>query len=258
MLQRIRWMAGLALTAIMAFMMTAGVALAEPPNPPTGGRPAERKYGDEFVTRLAAQLNVSKDVLQRSMRQAADDTIDEAVKNGDLTQGQAMTLKRRIQRGHYGAMFGAQNEQVGPLANAHGVVDNKVLIGAAAQQLGVAATQLRQQLDSGRTLRDLAMERGITEQSVKAAMTEAARTRLAQGVQSGKISQQQADQVVAGIQNADLSKAQEWLTESDQGGAQTPQSGTGQEGGFQQTPTQPGAGSEPGGSAPSGADQYSK
>lgn len=67
----------------------------------------------------------------------------------------------------------------------------------AASALGMTPTELRAQLRAGKSLADVAKDRGVALGTLTAALQNAAADRLAQAVQDGRLTQQQADKIKA-------------------------------------------------------------
>lgn len=62
--------------------------------------PSQRTdYSQVFLSKLAAALGVDQARLLSSLQQAANATVDEALKNQDITRAQAERLRQNIQNG---------------------------------------------------------------------------------------------------------------------------------------------------------------
>jgi hypothetical protein len=76
---------------------------------------------------------------------------------------------------------------------------------AAAQALGLTPEQLFSELHSGKTLSDLAAEKGVDLQAVQDAMAAARKDAMQQAIEQavtdGKISREQADWMLQGLEN---------------------------------------------------------
>ena len=76
---------------------------------------------------------------------------------------------------------------------------------AAAEALGLTPEQLFSELHAGKTLADVAQEKGVDLQAVQAAVAaarqEAMRQAIEQAVTDGKIGREQADWMLKGIEN---------------------------------------------------------
>jgi hypothetical protein len=85
---------------------------------------------------------------------------------------------------------------------------NQVELEAAAEALGMTADELRTQLWGGKTLADLAEEKGIdladVQAAVEAAKEAAMRENIAQAVEDGTITQEHADWLLEGLEKGFL------------------------------------------------------
>ncbi len=127
-----------------------------------------------FLGDVANRLHVTPQQLTEAMKGAFLDQLQAAVKAGKLTQAQADAIKQRVQqRGMppLGRMW------LGPAAGLrfgghHGAMS------AAATYLGLSETQLFGQLSSGKSLAQIAAQRGKSVAGLKAAVTAAIKSRL--------------------------------------------------------------------------------
>lgn len=87
-----------------------------------------------------------------------------------------------------------------------------------AKALGMNQADLTQALGSGKSVADIAKQQGVSLDSLKNTLTQDMQQRLTQGLQSGKISQQQFDTLSQRTQ----SFIGRMLQEPAQGPAQTP------------------------------------
>lgn len=70
---------------------------------------------------------------------------------------------------------------------------------AAASALGMTAAELQAQLRAGKSLADVAKDKGVPLDTLTAALQKAAEDRLAQAVAAGRLTQQQADKIKAAL-----------------------------------------------------------
>lgn len=105
------------------------------------------------------------------------------VGDGTLTQAQAdkvaSTLAEKMPRG-------------GP--GGHGGPGGGRGLETAAGVLGVSTADLRTALEGGKSLADVAAEKGVAKDELISELTRAAETRLAEQVSSGRLTQEQADE----------------------------------------------------------------
>jgi len=163
--------------------------------------------GQTFLDRVAAKLGIGSDQLERAIRDARTDQINEAVQNGNLTQEQADALIERLDeapllfdhpgRGGFGRGDFAFGLGRGP--GLHG------LCGVAGEELaaflGIDAEQLREELRAeGATLATVAEAHGKTRDELKAFISQSARARLDERVADGDITQDRADEIMATLE----------------------------------------------------------
>lgn len=170
---------------------------ASPSAAPSGASSTGNTLRSLFLDKLAAALNIQRSQLDSAITSAGTSTADEAVQQGTLTQAQADGLKARIQAGDLGALWGGRGGKFGG-PRLQGV--GQAMFDAAAQTLGITTDELRTQLRSGQTLAQIAQAQGKTEQEVTAAALAAAKTQLDQAVANGTLTQAQADEAYARLQ----------------------------------------------------------
>ncbi len=92
--------------------------------------------------------------------------------------------------GNFGGMMGRWNQ-----TGSSGVMHD-YMIDAAASKLGISADTLQNELNSGKTMWQVAQAQGLTEEQFRTAMAEAAKDAAAKMVADGVITQAQADGLV--------------------------------------------------------------
>lgn len=164
-----------AVLALSAVMVGAAVTSAQEGDGPIGG----------FLTNLAERLGISEDELKTAIKDAGNETVDEAVAAGNLTQEQANRLKERIEEGGFPFMFG-QHPRIGGAIALHQ---------AAADILGVTPAELMEELRDGASLAEVAEAHGKSVDGFKAGLLAAVKTQLDTLVTDGRLTQDQADQL---------------------------------------------------------------
>jgi hypothetical protein len=140
------------------------------------------------VNDVAGRLGVTPTALQNAFKGALKDQVEAAVTAGSLTRAQADQIEARIASGEMPA-FGGPGGPGGMHHGGHGLA-------AAATYLGLTEAQLRTQLESGKTLADVAKATsGKTVDELIQAMVAAEKTELAQAVQSGRLTAAQEQQI---------------------------------------------------------------
>jgi hypothetical protein len=175
--------------AALAVVGGGGAALAAGGNPFGGANDRQAVLND-----AAQRLNVKPAELQSALKQAMLDRIDAALKAGRITEQQATELKARVNAGDgLGPLFGGRgfgfHHGGPPLAG----------LDAAATYLGLTPAQLRTQLQSGKTLAQIAKAQGKSTDGLKQAMLADAKTHLDADVKAGKLTQSQADHILSDL-----------------------------------------------------------
>ncbi|MCL6526906.1 MAG: hypothetical protein K6T57_08475 [Thermaceae bacterium] len=181
------------------------LAQSSPPAQPGPQQTQRTNYREVFLQKLATALGVDVAKLKAALQSAGIATVDEALKNKDLTPAQADRAKQRIQSGDFGLRgfggpgmerggrgFGMERQgfRGGPSAGLE----------AAAKALNTSVPDLVGQLRSGKTLTQIAQSKNVDPQVVKDAVINALKGRLSQMVSAGRLTQAQADQILAKAQ----------------------------------------------------------
>ncbi|MEA2149763.1 MAG: hypothetical protein QOD69_1593 [Solirubrobacteraceae bacterium] len=178
----------------------AGAAIATV----TGGD--DKKAEDAILTDAAKRLNVAPDKLRDALAAAEGAQLDQAVKDGKLTQKQADAIKARRQKS--GRVLGGGPGGPGPgfLRGGPGFGPHHGAAGALfpdlAKALGITGTQLRDQLRAGKSIADIAKAQGKSLDDVRTAMKADAKTKADKAVADGDITQAQADELLSHLDDA--------------------------------------------------------
>lgn len=196
---------GLLLTALVAGAALLGArqttAFAAPASAQASpGVPQDQttQLVNAAMGRFAARLGTNEAGVNAAFVGAVDDTLDQAVRDGTLTQARAAEVKAQVaQEGLTGVVLQATG--AGPSQRTAQPPTAQDLVGnatweAAASALGLTPQQLKVAVVSGTSIAGLAQERGIALQRVKDAMLAAGKTQLAAAVKDGTLTQAQADE----------------------------------------------------------------
>jgi hypothetical protein len=160
---------------------------------------------NDFLDSVARHLGISRQKLDDATKAAAIDQVDAQLKAGQITQAQADELEKRIQdgdvpplgapgRGGRGFGFGGPGGGPGMPGGAGllkaGVSDS---LAAAAKYLGLTESALRDQLNDGKSLADVAKAQSKDLDGLKNAILAAAKSDLDKAVGDKKLTQAQAD-----------------------------------------------------------------
>lgn len=184
-----------AVTAYASGVNLAPMAAASPS--PSASPSKASAYCDKFSQHLASNLKTSQSNLQSQIDKSAQQTIDDAVKAGDLTQAQADKLKSRLSSSKSlcnGLVAGLGRKPAGG-GRGPGMELLQAGLQAAATSVNMTPDQLRQQLMAGKTVSQVAPA-GMTEDQFKTAFAANLKKELDPQVQSGKLTQAQEDKIV--------------------------------------------------------------
>jgi polyhydroxyalkanoate synthesis regulator phasin len=184
-LKVVKWgLAAFGLAAVLGVIAVSagalgGVAQAQEPAADKASR------HQAYQEKLAQKLGVSVDQLAAAQKAARDEMIDEAVAAGRITAEQA----EKIKSGEPGAF------RQGRGARIKGVFLN--IFESAASILGLTNEQVRAGLQEGKSLNDLATEKGVGnfEAQLVAKLTADVQAKLA----DGSITQAQADRLLENL-----------------------------------------------------------
>ncbi|HEU4973744.1 MAG TPA: hypothetical protein VFT50_01545 [Baekduia sp.] len=184
-------------SAVLALGAGAGVAVAATSG--DDGKQAE----DAVLSDAAKRLNVSPDQLRSALGAAEDAQLDQAVKDGKLTQQQADAIKAHRQQdgrvlgpvpgagpmGRHGGPWGGPGVR-GPGGPMGAGLD------AAAKALGLQRDALLTQLRAGKSLADVAKAQGKSADDVKAAIRTAVTQQLDAAVKAKRLTADQRQHVL--------------------------------------------------------------
>lgn len=187
--------AGIVLLGVAALAVTSFVSAQEGGDEDDAPRSERQERRDAFLQRVAANLGVTVDQLEQAYKDAALQGVDEALAAGRITDEQAAKMRERIENGDALAKE-FRGHGHGP---KHGRAKHALqsVVKSAATALGIEPGALKQEIRSGKSIADVAGERGVSLDSVKAQITSDAQAKLAERVAAGDITQQQADDALA-------------------------------------------------------------
>ena len=168
----------------------------------TTAKPADRAAEQKaFLDDVAKRLNVTRDQLDAAVKGAAEARIDAAVAAGKLTKEQGDDAKQRLARGGIPLLGGGGPRGGGGPSFGHGGPGFHAGFGldAAASYLGLSEDALRTQLQSGKSLADVAKAQNKDVAGLKAAMKSALTKRLDQAVTDNKLTAAQRTKILAEV-----------------------------------------------------------
>jgi polyhydroxyalkanoate synthesis regulator phasin len=150
-------------------------------------------YRQVFIDKLAGILHKSSKETADGIKQASEQTVDQMVKDGKITQAQADRMKQRIASGKGFEFGGERGGRHGDSALMQELGTAKT--NALAKLFGLSAADLQAQLRAGKSIKDLQQAKGISDAALKAALHDATKPVLDKAVKDGKLTQAQADQL---------------------------------------------------------------
>ena len=191
-------------TALVVMLLAAGltttVVLAQGPTP----TPPRANLAQLFLQALANKFGVSVPTLQQNFADARKDALNQAVKQGLITQAQADKMLQRLQNApatapfnfRSGAKFGFQK------GLARGAVRGFLgpdVLEQVASSLNMKPADVTAALKAGKTLADLAKQQQVDEIKVKTAIVNAEKAALDRAVKDGLVTQAAADKRKANL-----------------------------------------------------------
>jgi hypothetical protein len=141
----------------------------------------------------AKQLGISPGKLSDALKKALSDRVDAAVAAGRLTKAQGDELKQRINSDDF-PLFGGLNRGFGHFG-FFGKID------AAADYLGLTEAQLHSELESGKSLAQVAQEHGKSVDGLVDALVAAAKKDLDSAVAAGRLTKAQETEMLNGLRD---------------------------------------------------------
>ena len=175
--------------------------------PGTAAKPADHAAEQKaFLDDVAKRLNVTRDQLDAAIKGAAEARIDAAVAAGKLTKEQGDEAKKRLASGGL-PLLGGPGLGGGPRGGGgpgfgHGGPGFHVRASGstrAATYLGLSEDALRTQLQSGKSLADVAKAQNKDVAGLKAAMKAAVTKQLDQAVTDKKLTADERTKILADV-----------------------------------------------------------
>jgi polyhydroxyalkanoate synthesis regulator phasin len=190
------------LVALLGGIVVGAMAFAQEPED-------EADWPFNFRERLhqavADVLGITVDEYNSAVETAREQVLGEAVTEGLLTQDQADRMRERVEEGFgpgMGGMFhgGPRRGMFGP---------GNSFISVAADELGMTVPDLVSELQDGKTIAEVAADKEVDPQVIVDAFVAQHTEWLNQAVADGRITQEQADQMLQQMSE----EIQEHLTE---------------------------------------------
>jgi hypothetical protein len=175
--------------AIVAVLVLSGIAV--------GGaigatQLTPKQESQAIITDAAEQLGVQPSELTSALKQALKNRVDAAVQDGTLTRQQGQRMKERIDAGEVPFLGLPFHRHHGPF---HGKLE------AAAEYLGMTEAQLREALEDGKTLAQVARDRDKSVDGLVDALVEGAEEKLQDAVDAGRLTEAEKRDMLEGLRD---------------------------------------------------------
>jgi hypothetical protein len=185
--------------ALLAFALVAGGGAAIAGT----GLLSPKQEQEAFLNDAAKELGVEPSKLSAALKSALKNRVDAAVEAGRITKAEGDRIKARIDAGEAPLFFGGPGFGRGPGGFRHHDRDFEHRRGAsleaAASYLGLTPAKLRAALEDGKTLAQVAKDRGKSVDGLVQAMLSEKTKGLDGAVKAGRLTKAERDDLVAGL-----------------------------------------------------------
>lgn len=191
------------------------------------------KAGDTFAV-IAESKGITAEKLPAFMQEVCTQVIDQAVKDGKLTQAQADAFKAKLQDSDWSEMWGGRGMGLTPKTGEDwsgkmgsrgemgmGIKDSwmhDALLKAFAEKLGLTVEDVTARLEAGETHTKIAESKGITGDAYTTLWKAIHTQVIDQAVIDGKLTQVQADAIKARIESNSMPMWGGEFSRGDKGG----------------------------------------
>jgi hypothetical protein len=147
-------------------------------------------FGERFRVAVADILGISVEVYDNAVEEAQAQVLDEALAEGWLTEEQKANMQERMEAGP-----GMRGMERGFPGMAKGFMGRggSSLVGVAADELPITLSELRAELEAGKSIADVASEYGVALETISDAYLAQLEETLAGAVEDGRLTQERAD-----------------------------------------------------------------
>lgn len=150
----------------------------------------EKLKSGETLAKIAGDQKIDIKLLTSNLEAKFNARVDKAVSEGKLTSEKAVTIKAKISKKVAEMVNEPMSEHKGRAGKGNGFMNVKNQIPAL---VGLEnATQLEEQIKSGKTLSDIAVSNGIAKEKLIKDMQSIMKANLAQAVKDNKITEEKA------------------------------------------------------------------
>jgi len=142
-----------------------------------------------FLGRVAEKLGITEDELTAAVKDVRLEIVDERLAAGEITEEEAAAIRERVESGEAGLHPGGPGPR-------HCRVGGH-LVALTARVLGIEAQDVMVGLQQGKSFVEIAEENGMGAAEYKAALIGAVEAKLAELVEQGRITEEQAREKLA-------------------------------------------------------------
>ena len=196
--RKIGLFAALGVVVLLVSSLVAGVALAQ-----GGGEGDAQGQRESFAARVAAHLGVTEQQLVDAFKAARLEMLDEAVAAGKISPEKADQIRERIEESKGLGLrpgIGMRHWRMRALGG---------IVKSVADTLDMTPREIVQDLRQGQSLAEIAQAKGVSIDTLKSVILDAADEKLDQAVADGKLTQDQADKIMTRLTN-NIDKILNW------------------------------------------------
>jgi len=169
-----------AMVAIMAVAAVGAVAYAQEA---TTGSSAVWDFGQKVKAAIADALGITVEKYDEIVATAQQQVLQEGVAAGQITQEQADRIQERLD----------DQGKMGRMGKGHKAGSTSLLMTVAAEKLGMTEADLKVELQAGKSIADVAGEKGVNTLVISDAYLTALKAELDAQVADGSLTQAKAD-----------------------------------------------------------------
>jgi hypothetical protein len=156
-----------------------------------------REESQAVIDDAADQLGIESSELADALEEALKNRVDEAVESGRLTEEHGAELKERIESGETPLIFPNFGRHGG---FSHGGPGHFGKLEAAATYLGLTEAELRERLQDGKTLAEIARDEGKAVDGLVDALVSEATEKIDEAVENVRLAEEQATELKDGLE----------------------------------------------------------